>query len=256
MDLSKISIGLKTFIRDPQLFDAIDGIRTIMPEVQIIVADCGEHTEEKDSLYAEMVRQGHKTILLDFDAGFGRMSNAIADALERPYLLIGSDDFDFRPLDVRRGIEELLAVLENNPEISVAAGRVNNKVYEFNLIDNGAEVLEVPLHQDNVPFLWFRRVDLAVNYVLVRRSVFSQIRWDDTLIGQGEHLAWYLDLKRAGFKVVWVRGVNINEQKLPNTERYRTYRNRALSPERLCYVKRGIKRVVLGSGYIDYEEKI
>ena len=169
---------------------------------------------------------------------------------------MASDDFSFREPFVRRGIEEMLAVLDNNPEISIASGRVNDRPYEFNLIDNGDEVIEVPLRQDNQPFLWFRRVDLTVNFSLIRKSVFTIIRWDDDVkIGGGEHGAFFLDCKRAGIKTVWIRGVNINEQKIPNSERYMQLRKRANSPERPCFDKRNIKRYVMGNGVVDYQKE-
>lgn len=256
MDLSKISIGIKTFLRDAHLMEAIAGIQETLSECTMIIADDGEHTEEKDGIYNDLQRKGHKILICPFDSGFGYKSNRIAEALETPYLLVASDDFSFREPFVRRGIEEMLAVLDNNPEISIASGRVNDRPYEFNLIDNGDEVIEVPLRQDNQPFLWFRRVDLTVNFSLIRKSVFTIIRWDDDVkIGGGEHGAFFLDCKRAGIKTVWVRGVNINEQKISNSERYMQLRKRANSPERPCFDKRNIKRYVMGNGIVDYQKE-
>src|ERR1700691_2948142 len=90
-----LSIGVRTFLRDDKLFRVIEDVRRTLPGAQLIIADCGEMTEEKDSLYAELEREGHIHIDLPFDSGFGRMSNEIVDHLDRPYLLIASDDFDF-----------------------------------------------------------------------------------------------------------------------------------------------------------------
>lgn len=257
LDLSKISIGIKTFLRDQHLFACIAGIQANLPECKIIIADDGEHTEEKDGVYGDLEKEGHQVIICPFDSGFGFKSNHIAEVLKTPYLLIGSDDFDFKPKEVRQGIEEMLVVLENNPDIHIASGRVNNRAYEFHLLDNGDTIIEVPVRTDiNEPYLWFRKVDLTVNYSLIRQEVFQKVKWDDDVkIGGGEHGSYFLDCKRAEFKVVWVRDVNINELQIPNSDRYREFRKRANSPERPCFRKRGIRKYVLGSGQVDYQEK-
>jgi hypothetical protein len=253
-----IAIGIKTFLRDPQLFQVIDSIGRNLPGAKMIIADCGDHTEEKDGIYADLAREGHHTIQLPFDAGFGAMSCAIADALDRDYLLVGSDDFDFSTYEARLGIAKLQEVLDLCPEVDIASGRVNGNPYEFDLIEEDGKVTERPLdwidlHTDR--FLWFAICDLTVNYSLIRKKVFQKVMWDaDVKIGQGEHGAFFLDCKHAGFKTVYVKGVNIQEQQVRNSARYNEYRNRARSPERACFVRRGITEYVLGNGIVDYKE--
>ena len=113
-DLSKLAIGVRTFLRDEKLFKCLDGITQTMPEVKIIVADCGYTSNEKEHIGSELISQGHTIIDLPFDAGFGAMSNAIINALDRPLLLMGSDDFSFGSSGVREGIERMVDVLEHN----------------------------------------------------------------------------------------------------------------------------------------------
>lgn len=257
-DLSKISIGIRTFLRDPQLFQAIDGIRCNLPELSIIVADCGEMTEQKDGFYADLEREGHIHIDLPYDSGFGCMSNAIIDALDRDFLLIGSDDFCFSSVEVREGIEKLQEVLDLNPDIDIASGRVNNRSYEFDLIDKGDEVTEVPIKYNvhGPIFPWFIDCDLTVNYSLFRKRVFEKVRWEsDIKIGSGEHGAQAIKIKRAGFRTVFVPTVNINEQDVKNSPRYNLYRRRALDPGRLAFDRIGVKKYTMGNGVVDYDAK-
>jgi len=256
-----ISIGIKTFLRDEQLFNTIHAIRKYYKNTQMIIADCGEMTEEKDGLYADLVREGHIHIDLPFDAGFGRMSNAIADRLTRPYLLMGSDDFDFSTNEAFIGVKNLVEVLENNRYVDIASGRVNDRPYEFMLTETDGVITEVLAAAPRPSIMYpyyinnFYNVDLTVNYFLARNKVFDSVRWDDDVkIGGGEHGSMFLDLKRAGFKTVYVPGVNINEQQVRNSSRYNMYRRRAADPARPCFVKRGVKRYVLGNGVVDYQE--
>lgn len=253
MDLYKVSIGLKTFLRDQKLLNAIRGILDTMPEVTIIVADCGNDSPEKQKVYNEITKDGHSVIHLPYDSGFGAMSNTIVEALDTEFLLIGSDDFSFSPSSVRTGIEKMLNVLETT-DVDIASGRVRGP-YEFDLEDLGDTIIE---HRVNIsqPYLWFHEVDLTVNYSLVKRRVFEKVRWDnDVKIGGGEHGAFFVDAKRAGFKTALVSGAQISEQEGQDSEEYNKYRRRSASPERPCFKKRGIKKYVLGSGQIDYLEK-
>ena len=258
MDFSRISVGIKTFLRDEKLFYALGGIRINLPGAQIIVADDGEMTEEKDGVYAKLEREGHKVIRLPFDAGFGTKSNAIAGALSREFLLVGSDDFDFYPGDVARGIKEMESVLDRNPELSIVSGRLKGRgPYEFMLLESNGIVLEAPCKFDDWDYLPPVGIcHLTVNYSLIRREVFDKVRHDDGVkIGDGDHGAFFLDVKHAGFKVGYIPGVFISHQGGSDSIRYSQFRRRANSPERSCFVKRGITKYVLGNGHVDYEKE-
>ena len=262
--LDKVTIGIKTFLRDGKLFRALDDIQRTMPEVKIIVADDGHHTEEKDGIYGDLVKNGHQVIQLPFDSGFGAKSNAIADALETEYLLVGSDDFDFAPPSVREGIENLTDILDTYPNFDIVSGRVNNRPYEFRLVEENGVVTEIPVlsllevdaYSGEVKADLFY-CDLTVNYSLIRRRVFEKVRWDDDVkIGQGEHAAFFIDVKRAGFGVgCFAGGANINEQVGSDDPVYRNYRRRALGSERICFNRRGVRKYVMANGIVDYEKK-
>jgi|ERR1700693_478449 len=255
MNLSRVSIGIKTFLRDDKLFNTIQAIRDTMPEVQMIVADDGDASDEKEGVYSDLLRDGHEVICMPFDSGFGAKSNMIARVNQRPYLLIGSDDFDFRPPSVRQGIEIMFYVLEHDPSLSVVSGRVRGS-YEFNIEDQGDTIVEHRVYFSIMPPvpLYFE-CDLTVNYSLIRREIFQKVSWDDDVkIGGGEHGAFFVDIKRAGFKVAVAPGAQISEQQGEDSDRYKQFRKRASSSARPCFDRRGIRKYVLGSGKIDYEK--
>ena len=250
-NLDKVTIGIKSFLRLNKLGKALQGIQDNLPECKVIVADDGY-----GSFCVELFELFHDTnvnlIGLDFDKGFGYKSNVIAQAVRTPYLLIGSDDFDFSPISVRKGIVELVRVLDTYSNIDIASGRVDGRRYEFNLIENGDTIIEERVEPLNGRFTF---CDLTVNYSLIRREVFRRVQWDnDVKIGGGEHGAFFVDCKRAGFVTTYVPGVNINTQRERDSGEYQNYRNRALSSERPCFAKRGIKKYILGDGTVDYDE--
>lgn len=272
----RISIGIKTFLRDPKLFHTIDHVRRNLPDAQLMIVDDGEMTEEKDSLYAELIQEGHKVFILPFDSGYGVKSNKIIDNLQRDFLLVGSDDFDFSSPSVSLGIERLVAVLDRSPELSIVSGRLANRgPYEFYIRDQGDVIEEIPIPD----FYWqtgwtYQPADLTVNYSLIRRNIFwtegldsnengtgwvekrTNISFDDEeVIGEGGHGTFFLDVKRAGLKVGFVPGVEISEQTGEDSPRYRQYRARASGPSRKCFEKRNIRRWVLGNGGVDYNKE-
>jgi len=253
----KIAIGIKTFLRDDKLFNTVAAIRRNLPGARMLIADDGDMTPEKYELYRDLIYENHRVIRLPFDSGFGAKSNAIIGVLSRDYLLVSCDDFDHNPSGVREGIEKLIEVLDRNPDVDIASGSLTNRGrYEFDLIDEGDTIREIPvdvgLNDAVVP--WYVQCDVTVNYSLIRQELFTKVQFDnEERIGEGGHGTFFLDVKRAGFKVVFVPGVEISEQTSRDSERYRQFRRRASSPSRKCFDKRGIKRWVLGNGVVDYE---
>ena len=142
LDYSPISIGIKTFLRDHLLYNCITNIPQAMPGAKMIIADDGRVDSHKGDLYRRLNQQGHKTLVLPFDSGFGFKSNQIVSVLDTPFLLIASDDFDFSDPKAKRRRYENVYTLENFPEIDVISGRVNGRPYEFNLLDDGDTITE------------------------------------------------------------------------------------------------------------------
>jgi hypothetical protein len=227
--LDRVSVLLKTFLRDGFLNCAAKGIQKVMPEVKMIIVDDGFETKHKITYYAGLRQQGHMTLWLPFDSGFGAKANAGSKVLDREYLLIGSDDFNFESPNVRQGVEALVRVLDGNREIGVASGRVNNMPYEGNVTRNGRHIYEtrvVPSGRD------FDVCDLTVNYCLVRKTLFDQgLHWCPEWKIGGDHYCWFKMVKDMGWKVAHVPGVNI--QTIPDVlswrlPQYMTMRGRAI----------------------------
>src|SRR5262249_39186809 len=109
------------------------------------------------------------------------------------YVLIGSDDFDFKKDKVREGVQKMVDVLDGDPDMAVAAGRVNGMAYEVCLERNGSTGREAKRKYRGKAIRKNRYtvVDLTVNFCLVRRSILGmdKIHWDggDVKIGGGEH---------------------------------------------------------------------
>lgn len=262
-DLSKVTILVKTLLRDAHLFAAVNGILKTLPEARIIVADDGRRSEMKSGFYARLRAAGHTVLELPFDVGFGAKSNAAIWHLRTPYALIGSDDFDFADKGVRSGIEKMVAVLDGDPLVAIASGRVNGYPYEGWLEDEGQRVTErrISYHRpQSVNGATYHLCNLTVNYSLIRSSVLGfgekQVHWNSQAkIGQGEHGRFYVDVKRAGYSVAYVEDANIKEiYGIPVSPEYAQLRSRAKLPTRICFDEIGIREYVCFDGTVDYNK--
>jgi glycosyltransferase involved in cell wall biosynthesis len=219
MDLSQVSILITSFLRPGLLADCLTGLHASLPECPIIVVDDGGLSTWPT---------GCEFISLPFDSGISAKRNAGIEVCRTPYLLLGCDDFDFR--DARPGIEKLLGVLERHPEIDVAGGRVENNPYEgFLELVPGECIREHSLTTDGAAE--FYPVDLTVNYFLARTE--RMLPWDARMKIGGEHGDWFLAMKEADRRVVWVPGVSIstlpaNRKKMIHPD-YGKYRRRAVT---------------------------
>jgi hypothetical protein len=219
MSLEQVTILITTFLRDGYLFDCLASIKENLPECSVVTIDDGYPSHEKNELVT----------YLPFDSGLPAKRNEGARLTKTPYILMGCDDFDFSSKDVRDGIVRLVSILDENPDIDVAGGRVNNNPYEgFLEIIPDIAIKETRLVPDGTKA--FYKVDLTVNYFLARTSVILDTPWDERMKIGGEHGDWFLELKEKNKHVVWVPGVIIHEFPFNQTKfhfDYSKYRGRA-----------------------------
>jgi glycosyltransferase involved in cell wall biosynthesis len=215
LNLSNITILITSFLRPGYLADCLDGIKKNLPECSVIVVDDGA-----------MVADG--IISMPFDSGLSAKRNLGVAATKTPFLLMGSDDFDFSTKEARDGIERMLSVLKDDPSLAVAGGNVDGNRYEGNLtVAPGQYIAQSSIPPDPSGITL---VDLVVNYFIARVDSIRPYPWDERMKIGGEHGDWFLTLKDNGLKVVAVTGVNITTQKYdPDKEdpHYASYRGRA-----------------------------
>jgi hypothetical protein len=257
--LSRVSILIKTFLRDGYLFRCIQGIEKNLPEAKMVIVDDGLEQGFKITRYQELRNAGHVCEWLPYDSGFGAKANAGIPHCDRDYVLIASDDFDFSQPFVREGIEKLAGVLDADPSIHIVSGRVNGRTYESCLERDGATVREIPTTREKrtINGIDYYLVDLTVNYSLIRRECLGpdKLHWDgDIKIGHGEHGGFFVDAKRLGYGVAVVPDAVIHEFEKDASMIHPMYpqaRSRARLPGRTCLKRRGIDRWQLSDGTWD-----
>lgn len=217
-----ICVFISTFLRDGMLFRCIDSVLQHMPGARMVIADDGMETKQKIKRYAELRRMGHTAFWMDFDSGFGAKRNAAIEHYDRPYTLIGSDDFIWDAASAQ-GVLKMIMVLKNSdPIIGVASGRVDGNAYEGNIIEEVREdgKIHLKLMRLQEPMRPFRLgveatytlCDMTVNYNLVRREVFDHVHWHEEFKIGGDHLLFYQQVMAAGYLTAYVHGVDVRSQ--------------------------------------------
>lgn len=224
MPLNDVTICITSFLRPGYLKKTCEGIKANLPECYVFVVD-----DSGDSTWAIAAQMGFTTSHLEFDSGLPAKRNESVRFCESKYWLCGCDDFDFSTPEARSGIEKMVKVLDEHPDIDVASGRVDNNPYEgFLEYVPGEFVKEHRLKNADNPQMVYAKVDLTVNYFIARtdRIVF----WDERMKIGGEHFDWFMQMKQAGRKVAFVPGVNITTFHVDGgaDPRYGQYRGRAV----------------------------
>ena len=251
--IARVAVMVKTFLRDGYMIRAVAGIKQSLPESKIVIVDDGYESRHKIAMYSALRRDGHSAAWLPFDSGFGAKANEAVKYCDREFVLIGSDDFAFGQSQVRADVTRMVETLDQVADLDIVSGRVNNNPYESTLCDRGNEVFERKGYSsdESCQAGTFKRCDLTVNYCLIRRTLLDRVRWDgDVKIGGGEHGMFFLDVKRAGGKVAYLPGVNINElpANIPGWQHvdYGAMRARARTPGRPCALRRGVMKYWMG----------
>lgn len=210
-----VAITIKTFDRPHRLTVTIRSIAEhCRVPYRLYIADDGAPSSELEAVYAGLRLGGHVVVR---HPGWTSVTAARNDLVSRlrdeAYVLRLDDDFNFT---AETDLGAMLRILAARPEIGAlagierqqgdgkgtASGAVSTKQGHL-FIDNGV------LLRTNVPAeAWtyleaagqrFAYANFTRNFLLIRRAVFDTVRWDEDLLIQGEHLAFQLDLQRAGW---------------------------------------------------------
>ncbi len=259
--LSRVSIMVKTFLRDGYLLSCLEGLEKNFADCKLIVIDDGYEDGKKITKAADLRRKGHVWDVMPFDSGFGAKANRAIQYCDREYVLIASDDFNFLDPAVRPGVEAMQKVLDAVPSLALVSGRVDRAPYEFCWQAGERSLKELACYHGagEVDGTHYKVCDLTVNYSLLRRKIFDGqhggIHWDgDVPIGGGEHSAFFLDLQRSYWSVAVVPDANINQIPHNFNWQHKTYsqmRARARTPGRPCLKRRGIDSYTLGNGTVE-----
>lgn len=250
---SEVAIGIKTFMREETLFRVLDSIEKYFPfSYKLYIADDGDISEEKEYRYQQLEAQGHVITRLPFNAGLSAGRNEIIRRVTEDYILITDDDI---MLNDSESISRMKEILDSEPDIGLCAGMIyqeggepfGGKEYSQGLmleIDNN--VLYRYKSNGNLSKLngmIFNYADQVVNFFLAKREVFDDVRWDDRIKIEYEHMDFFLELKKTGWKAAVCLNTKLTHcHSLKIDPAY--VRHRRSAPMQYFYAKHGIGNII------------
>lgn len=248
--LNDVTIIITSFLRHGFLLECIQGIRMQLKDAKVIIVDDGNLMGSPFGNNLASI-PNVSLIHLPFDSGLSAKRNAAMAQVTTPYVLMGSDDFDFSDWNAREGVERMHSILKQHPEIDLVGGRHNSVPYEGNLeYVQGEYIKEHRVKSNDL----FYPVDLTCNYWMARSDRIKNIPWNDRMKIGGEHGDWFLELKHRGIKVVACPSANINAipfEMGKQDQRYPEFRSRARElGHKIFLEKRGVKT------YYGFDDKV
>lgn len=250
---SKVAIGIKTFMREENLFRTIDSIEKHFPyPYRLYIADDSEISEEKEYCYQQLEIKGHVIIRLPFNSGLSYGRNMIINKVKEAYVLIMDDDI---LLNDSESIERMKNILDSKDDIGLCAGMIysehgepyGGKDYSRGLrleIDRGVLFRHRSTGKlSKVDGTLFNYADQVVNFFLAKRAIFKNVTWDERIKIEFEHMDFFLNLK----KTKWKATVCLNT-KVTHCSNIKTdpayFRYRRSAPIQYFYSKHGIQNII------------
>ena len=235
----KIAIGIKTFYREKNFFRVIEAIQNNFPyPYKLYIADDGRRSFAKDELYKKLKSQGHEIFLLPLNSGLSAGRNRIINAVKEDYVLIMDDDVEIYD---GTAIEKMKDVLDSSPEIGVTAGYIrleSGQSFGSDTYSKGIRFVDEPRvlirtstgsEQKTKNGTRYRIADQVVNFFLAKREVFNDVRWDDRILIEYEHMDFFLQLRKTKWKAAVSVEAQVTHLKFDSTEdgwmEYRKHRD-------------------------------
>jgi len=250
---SKIAIGIKTFMREETLFRVLDSIEKHFPySHRLYIADDGDISEEKEYRYQQLEAEGHVIIKLPFNSGISLGRNAITKRAEEDYILIMDDDI---MLEDSESIERMKKILDSRDDIGLCAGTIyqeggepfGGKDYSRGLrLEIDRNVLFRHRSTGNLSKLdgtLFNYADQVVNFFLAKREIFNDVRWDNRIKIEYEHMDFFLNLKKTRWKAAVCLNTNLTHCRSLKLDPVYV-RHRRSAPMQYFYAKHGIGNII------------
>lgn len=218
--MAEIAIFIKTFFREKALANCINSIKKNIGEISysLYIADDGFVSNRKMELYKELKEEGHIIIILPYDTGASKSRNVLLENLkDEKYILRMDDDFEFYE---KTNIVAMKKILDSKREIGAVAdlerqvgkgkkvGLDNISRLQGFLEKKGDILIKriIPLKEFkylDCNGIKYAKCDLTRNMILLKREVFKNIKWEEKLKFDGEHIDFLMQLKNSRWDLVF-----------------------------------------------------
>ncbi|ADR20591.1 hypothetical protein MATR_17840 [Marivirga tractuosa] len=217
-----IAILIKTYNREKTLFNTLESISKFCKNIEYklyIFDDSNKISNEKIIYYDKLKCSNHFIYCTESKTSVTAARNFLVQNLEdEKYVLRIDDDFEFNK-DTK--LEVLISILDFDSRIGVISG-IEKQIGTGKGVLNGEisprqgffKIEDEVLIKNNVPVKnWkfnktnknhrFSYCDFSRNFLMIRRSVFNDISWDESLPFHGEHEDFMLQIKQSPWKLAF-----------------------------------------------------
>jgi len=211
-----IAVILKTYCR-PELVQQCVGsiIKYCDLPCRIYIADDSPEEYQPFKFYENLIEQGHYVHVFDSKLSVTHARNYLVNQLQcEPYVLRIDDDFVFSHetsmsamVDVLSASDVISAVSSVERQLGNGKGVRDGELSDMQgfFVREGRALHKLCMPVNAVSWMTTDRgtsyslFDFTRNCLLIKREVFEKVSWREELFIQGEHSAFMLDLKRAGY---------------------------------------------------------
>ncbi|XP_063759914.1 beta-1,4 N-acetylgalactosaminyltransferase 2-like [Eleginops maclovinus] len=246
---SQVTITTKTFLRYPELQRLLSSIRQFYKDIEVIIAD--------DSFDPKKITGAHiQHYIMPPAQGWFAGRNLAVSQVTTKYFLWVDDDFLFTE---STKIEEMVKVMEANPDLDVLGGSVGGLQFYFSLLYEEGEEMEGGCMQrkyrerfHSLPgYPQCSLVNGVVNFFLARTDAVQRVGFDPKL-KRVAHSEFFMD-GLGSLMVATCDHVSIGHQKIANdknTLHYSGFRHPPKSDEdsklQLHFFKNHLKCILYG----------
>lgn len=171
LDISDLTIVIKTFERHKSVQRLVNSVRRRYPESKILVVN-----DSKEPVRIDKV----ENIIMPYDVGISAGRNAALDIIQSKYFLLLDDDFVFSR---RQQLGKLVLEMNKYPDIDIIGGRYID--LPFYIIHNFQRIpissSQEPKTQINSMYGENIVVDKVQNYFIARTESVRKIKWNEHL---------------------------------------------------------------------------
>ncbi|MBU9713321.1 glycosyltransferase [Evansella tamaricis] len=222
--MKKIAVLIKTHEREKAFFTCIRSVQRhfsnhLIPFRFYIGDDSKVISRKKERLYKRLLNKGHFIQRYSKTIAVTAARNSLLDQLQgESYILRIDDDFE---LTKETNVPKMMKIIEYDNNIGavtglerqigdgkgIVSGELNEWIGFLNVKSGVLQKKIVPVQNFNFlktdDGINYAKCDLTRNFILLRREVFQDIKWEEKLTFQGEHVDFLLQLKYSKWDVVF-----------------------------------------------------
>lgn len=216
--MTELAISIKTLIKETPLLNCIYAIQRKLYNVnyRIYIADDGPISQNKRQLYKKLENEGHKILYLPLNYGASASRNAVLNELhDEQYLLRMDDDFE---ITNESNIHGMINVLKHNDHIGAIAdlerqignnkhlqsGRISPWIGDLYIKNNYIIRRMKSLSSFNYlnsAGMRIAKCSFTRNMLLLKREIFADIFWDESIPFIKEHLDFLLQIQYSDWEL-------------------------------------------------------